>query len=198
MSSHHFVKEGQEPALLIIQPDGFEQVSSLLEWAPLVVVAEQALEEVMTWGIKIDAVICQTGSPETLLEKLTTQQPVKIISDGEISLTEVALAFLVDSHQKAVNIVTSDDPSFLDRAEQFIHRLHISIINGQIRWSAVTSGNFRKWLPSGNRILLKAKSPVVTKNLKEKNTGLEAEQDGFIEISSKTPFWVGEMPQNKE
>lgn len=196
MSSHHFVKEGQEPALFIIQPDGFEQVSSLLEWAPFVVVAEQALDEVISWGIKIDAVVSQTDTPEKLLEKLTTQLPLKIISQNESSLIEVALTFLLDSNQKAVNIITSDDPSFSDGVGPFINRLDISIINGAVRWSVVTSGNFRKWLPSGIPIFLQKKSAVITKNLIEKNSSLEAVKDGFIEISSETPFWVGEMPHN--
>ena len=57
MSSHHFVKEGQEPALFILDNIPFQYAESLLEWVPLVMVADRALENVLHWGIKIDVVL---------------------------------------------------------------------------------------------------------------------------------------------
>ena len=43
MSSHHFVKEGQEPALLIMDALSLALIEPLLEWAPQVIVCENAL-----------------------------------------------------------------------------------------------------------------------------------------------------------
>ena len=49
MSSHHIVRDDQEPALIIAngavcQP---ELLGQLLEWSPLVVVLDSAMERVM-------------------------------------------------------------------------------------------------------------------------------------------------------
>ncbi len=52
MSSHHFVKEGQEPALFILDNIPFHYAESLLEWVPLVMVADRALGKCVTLGNK--------------------------------------------------------------------------------------------------------------------------------------------------
>ena len=56
MSSHHFVKEKQEPALIIADLDGFDEeyLGQLLEWSPTVLVPSHLVEKVISLGIKID------------------------------------------------------------------------------------------------------------------------------------------------
>ncbi len=59
MSSHHIVRDDQEPALIIAngascQP---ELLGQLLEWSPLVVVLDSAIERVMHLDIKIDVLL---------------------------------------------------------------------------------------------------------------------------------------------
>ena len=79
MSSHHFVKEGQEPALFILEPISFQVASPLLEWAPLVLVSANALDDVLRWGIKIDVVLVEKSRVETLTRNLLEQVPIKIL-----------------------------------------------------------------------------------------------------------------------
>ena len=61
MSSHHIVRDEQEPALLIDDASviHFEFVELLLEWSPRVMVTSNAIDEVLNWGVKIDG-HCQT------------------------------------------------------------------------------------------------------------------------------------------
>ena len=59
MSSHHIVRDDQEPALIIAngaacQP---ELLGQLLEWSPLVVVLDSAMERVMELDIKVDVLL---------------------------------------------------------------------------------------------------------------------------------------------
>src|SRR5688572_22200165 len=103
MSSHHFVIEGQEPALFILDGLPFEHVASLLEWSPLVIVADHAIDEVLSWGIKIDVVLQHHYTLEALEEMLVDQAPVQIISCGTLSPLETGLDFLTKNLQKAVN-----------------------------------------------------------------------------------------------
>ena len=59
MSSHHFVREGQEPALIIANGAACdpERMGQLLEWNPFVLVLDGALHRVLELGIRIDAVL---------------------------------------------------------------------------------------------------------------------------------------------
>ncbi len=82
MSSHHIIREDQEPALLIMDALAvpFEQVQELLEWSPTVMVTEYALVEVLNWGIKVDVAIMITKNVPTWTASLQDQLPLKIIS----------------------------------------------------------------------------------------------------------------------
>ncbi len=59
MSSHHIVREKQEPALLVLGLDSFsdELLGQLLEWSPTVIVTELTAERINAYGIKIDWII---------------------------------------------------------------------------------------------------------------------------------------------
>src|SRR5687767_7172608 len=83
VSSHHFVKEGQEPALAILEAYSLEAVEPLLEWAPLVIVAEAAIDEVVRWGIKIDVVVAKEEKARQLFDQLSDQGPIKFLVCAE-------------------------------------------------------------------------------------------------------------------
>jgi hypothetical protein len=149
MSSHHFVKEGQEPALLIADPVPFSVAESLLEWAPLVIVTSNALDEVLSWNIKIDVVIAGPEPVEVLNQKLVPQAPVKIIT-GNPELYKTALFFLVANKQTAVSVLVDEPELWMKKMADFIDKLAITIHSPSIRWSGISSGRFKKWLPAGS------------------------------------------------
>ena len=59
MSSHHIVRDTQEPALIIANGEACsrELLDQLLEWNPVVMVLDGALPRVLELGIKIDIVL---------------------------------------------------------------------------------------------------------------------------------------------
>ncbi len=59
MSSHHIVRDDQEPALIIANGAACdpELLGQLLEWSPLVVVLDSAIERVIELGIKVDVLL---------------------------------------------------------------------------------------------------------------------------------------------
>jgi thiamine pyrophosphokinase len=59
MSSHHIVRDDQEPALIIANGAACsdELLGQLLEWSPLVVVLDSAMERVVELGIKVDVLL---------------------------------------------------------------------------------------------------------------------------------------------
>jgi hypothetical protein len=197
MSSHHFVKEGQEPALLIMDAVGLSLVEPLLEWAPQVIVYESALEQVLGWGIKVDVVIAQPGTAGTLAQKLEAQAPVKFLSGGSGNDLPLALYFLISTRQQAVSVVTNDAYALFDQLTAFLPQLGISLLTRTVKWSGIPSGSYKKWLPAASRLFVHAQSkPVRATGLKKLADHYEVLNDGFVTVASDRPFWVGEVIEN--
>ena len=59
MSSHHIVRDDQEPALIIANGAACsdELMGQLLEWSPLVIVLDTAIERVIPLNIKVDVLL---------------------------------------------------------------------------------------------------------------------------------------------
>lgn len=82
MSSHHFVKEQQEPALLLLDTAqlSYEQIAPLLEWVPTVLVAEPMVERVLSWGIKIDVILATREYQKAHFNLLEEQYPLRFLT----------------------------------------------------------------------------------------------------------------------
>lgn len=95
MSSHHVVRDEQEPALLIDDPFALqlEFVEHLLEWSPTVVVTANALDEVLHWGIKVDVVLAHTSQIESLKPRLKDQQPIDLYAFETKDLLNAGFVF---------------------------------------------------------------------------------------------------------
>lgn len=185
MSSHHFVREDQEPALVVLSGSekAYAHTQPLLEWSPLVIVTEEALEQVLTWGVKIDVIIAREEHKPDLLQRLTFFGPLKFVwrGAGEDSLT-LALHFLLASKQRYVNIVT--DHELFQQLDSWMMQLHIVIHQKDFRWSAIISGRFEKWLPANYAYVVREASGA-----REKFT---TTQEGIIRLQRDAPFWFGE------
>ncbi|HMV08017.1 MAG TPA: hypothetical protein PK325_05235 [Cyclobacteriaceae bacterium] len=182
MSSHHIIREDQEPALVIddASAGNFESIQQLLEWSPTVIVTERALEQVLTWGIKIDVAIV----PEDGLEKwkfaLHEQAPVKILTTATNDARDTALHFLIASKQKSVNIISGAD---LETFEGF-KTLDLSVIRNGKRWVFIRSGHFEKWLPAGTALNF---------HPRDAHPELPLEKEGLVTITRDHSFWVCEI-----
>ena len=100
MSSHHFVKEDQEPALIIADASAvsFEKIQELLEWSPTVIVMESSLEMVLSWGIKMDVAdnfFCRAmRSPHYFLVNAAKAPTERKIAGSKRSTTKAHLLHL--------------------------------------------------------------------------------------------------------
>ena len=144
MSSHHIIREKQEPALLVLGLDNFpvELLGQLLEWSPTIIAIPQTAAILIANGIKIDWLI-DDGSADVL------QADVKLISAGDESLISTALEFLAGNEYRAVNIIT--DEVVLHDYSHFTDKLDIVIFRDKKKIYAVNPG-FSKWKPAGEFI----------------------------------------------
>jgi hypothetical protein len=195
MSSHHFVKEGQEPALFVLDALPFAVAAPLLEWAPLVLVAESALDQVQEWGIKIDIVLATPGQAQRATQIVSEQAPVTIteLLTGESFLTK-GLSELEGLGQAAVNILAASNDVF-DEVAKFCPRLQMCILQEHLKWSAIPSGRFEKWYPAGVNLQVRKSVPsqvLDLQGLETENEFLVNRQAGLVSICSGQFFWVGE------
>lgn len=109
MSSHHIVRDDQEPALIIANGAECSQelLGQLLEWSPYVIVLDSAIERVINLGIKVDVLLGDFDrgfSPEYYKEK---QYPLEIVYAPNQDKTDLEKAFeyLIEKGHKAVNVV---------------------------------------------------------------------------------------------
>ncbi len=155
MSSHHIVRENQEPALLIANAHAisFEKIQELLEWMPTVVVLSAEVEQVIAWGIKVDVVIAPFSEISQWRDKLADQSPIRIISynPGDDPVV-TAFYFLTASKATAVNCLL-DGKDDLKRIEAS-STLDVEAFTDNILWSYLRKGHFEKWFPAGTSLYL--------------------------------------------
>ena len=109
MSSHHIVRDDQEPALIIANGAecSAELMGQLLEWSPLVIVLDNAIDRVLDLGIKVDVFLGDFDddfNPEIYLDR---QFPLEIVHtpDQEKTDLEKAFDYLIDRGIPAANVI---------------------------------------------------------------------------------------------
>jgi thiamine pyrophosphokinase len=176
MSSHHVVREKQEPALLVLSLDNFpdEMLGQLLEWSPTVICTQQTAEALNAYGIKIDWIISDDDNN-------SLQSDVRFMPAGNDSPTEVALKYLVDNGYPSVNIVTNN--LHLKDYERFAVNINLVIFNNNKKIYAVNQA-FSKWKPAGETIeLLSPANELHCTGLENVSPGkYKTTADGFFSL----------------
>ncbi|PLK45954.1 thiamine diphosphokinase [Emticicia sp. TH156] len=210
MSSHHIVREKQEPALIIANGEAcsFELLGQLLEWSPFVVVLDQAIHRVLELGIKVDVLMGDFDKALDLEEIERIQYPIEIIHtpDQEKNDLDKAFEMLITRGFPAANVVWATgrraDHSITNMTNlvRYKSKLQIVMIDD---YSVIypllpAPGVFEKWFSKGTAISLipiGTAEGVRTENLLYKldNEALvlgyragssnEAAEDGLVRIS---------------
>jgi thiamine pyrophosphokinase len=108
MSSHHIIRDKQEPALIIANGESCsdELLGQLLEWSPFIVVLDNAIHRIIEMGIKVDVLL---GDFDRLdVEAIKAQQyPIEIIHTPNQDKTDLekAFDFLIERGFPAANVV---------------------------------------------------------------------------------------------
>ena len=96
MSSHHVIRDKQEPGILILSwEERFpELLEHLCQWSPIIVVDDSCLADFLELGLKLNYVIGEKSSWE---EKLEYQQPYSLLPSG-IDLQEIEKEVMPNFH----------------------------------------------------------------------------------------------------
>lgn len=181
MSSHHIVREKQEPALLVLGLDNFtdELLGQLLEWSPTVIVTADTAEQLNAMGIKVDVVMDADNTD--------LQSDIKTIPANGKSFTEAALIYLAENNYPAVNVVTDEfsAAAYLP----YISHINIVVYHDGLKIYPVHSG-FSKWKPAGEAISIMSavNNPEVSGLEKIGESQYITTHDGFFALQFDEPF----------
>jgi thiamine pyrophosphokinase len=178
MSSHHIVRDDQEPALIIANGAACheELLGQLLEWQPLVIVLDSAIERVIDLNIKVDVVLGDFDRGFNPTEITASQYPIEIIHKPDQNKTDLEKAFdyLIERKIPAVNVVwatgrradhtitnLTNIVSYRNQLKIVIHDDHSKIY--------LLPQKFQKWYPKKTNISLipiGVVRGITTKNLR--------------------------------
>ena len=184
MSSHHIIREKQEPALLVLGMDNFddELLGQLLEWSPTLMVTEVMAEKLNAYGIKVDWIITDNVDGDI-------QSDVKLLQVAHEPIISAALKHLTANNYPAVNVVA--DELNLDDFLPYIDKINLVIFYAHKKIYPVTSG-YSKWKPARETIeLLSTPTNLQFTGLEKlSDTTFKTRHDGFFTLQFNDPFVV--------
>jgi thiamine pyrophosphokinase len=208
MSSHHIVREKQEPALIIANGESCDEelLGQLLEWSPFVVVLDQAIYRVLDLGIKIDVWLGDFDQKPDIEFIRQAQEPIEIVHTPDQNKTDLekAIDFLLARGFPAANIVWATgrraDHSITNMTNIVRYKNDIKLVIFD-DYSKIfpLQGKFEKWYAAGTPISLipvgkvdGVKTTGLKYNLNNESLTLghrtgssnEAEKDGMVSISA--------------
>lgn len=163
MSSHHIVREKQEPALLIANGESCdpELLGQLLEWSPFVVVLDNAIWRVLDLGIKVDAWLGDFDDAHDFEAVRARQYPIEIVHTPDQNKTDLhkGLEFLIERGFPAVNIVWATgrraDHTLANMTDivRYKDRIRMVMLDDYSKITPLT-GPFEKWFAKNTPISL--------------------------------------------
>ena len=210
MSSHHIVRDKQEPALLIANGEACqpELLGQLLEWSPTVVVLDSAIWRVLELGIKVDVLLGDFDIDLDIDSIRAQQYPLEIVHTPDQNKTDLdkGIEFLIERGYPAVNIVWATgrraDHSLTNMTNivRYKEQIRIVLLDDHSRIFPLV-GRYEKWYEAGTPLSLIPVGTVtgftsegLKYNLQDATLTLgyftsssnEAAEDGFVRIGAKT------------
>jgi len=206
MSSHHVIRDKQEPALIIANGEScsMDLLGQLLEWSPTVIVLDGAAHRVEPLGIKMDVLLGDFDGNLNLEEIEQRQQPLKVIHTPDQNATDLekAILWLIEEGYPSANIAwatglrADHTVNNMMSLFKFQDRIDLVMVDDHSRIFSLPK-KYKKWYPAGTHISLIPFGLVEGISLKGLKYSLENEnlesgirsgssnlvsEDGWVEI----------------
>lgn len=163
MSSHHIVRDAQEPALIIANGETChaELLGELLEWSPTVVVLDRAMARVLELGIKADIWLGDFDGGVDADEVRQRQFPIEIVHTPDQDKTDLekAIELLIERGYPAANIVWATGRradhaiTNLTNLVRYKEQIRLVLFDDYSRVFPLVA-QFEKWYPAGTPLSL--------------------------------------------
>jgi thiamine pyrophosphokinase len=192
LSSHHIVRDKQEPALIIANGQSCSDalLGDLLEWSPYILVLDSAIHRVLKKGIKIDALLGDFDNELDTEEIRLLQQPLDVIHTPDQDKTDLekGIEYLAGLGHRSANIIwagglrSDHNLNNLSSIVKYKKNIDLVMIDD---WSRIycLPEKFEKWYAAGTSLSLMpmpSAGGITTSGLKY---NLE---DDFLELGRRT------------
>ncbi len=143
MSSHHIVREKQEPALIILDCKDFdsELLGQLLEWSPTIICTEKNYDYLKYIGIKVDYLLLEKDLGIHFEENINFIYTYSYVEDG--------LNFLIKNHYPSVNLI--GDKENIHLLSNFCSDIDIVLFTPNQKIFPINI-HFSKWIKDGVKV----------------------------------------------
>lgn len=164
MSSHHIVRDNQEPALIIANGAdcGVDLLQQLMEWSPYVLALDGAVHRLLERNIRFDAWLGDfdsgAGVDEMALSKMGDIRRIWAEDQDKTDL-EKGIEFLISKGHVAANIIWGTgrraDHTINNMATlwRYHDQVTLSLLDDHSRVYPLNR-QFKKWYPAGTAISL--------------------------------------------
>lgn len=177
MSSHHIIRDEQEPPIFVFQiNDNWEQLSEILGWSPILLVNPLLKDTFELRQIKVDGF---------LIENFTNSNFDKMnFVYQDLQLVDSLVKWIVSKKITALNIFCNNHV-MMDLFQLLKNKsVNIPFIffteNG--KFILKPNSKFKKWYPEKFEIDILNEDIKIIKNLKQVKDGYSVERDGFVII----------------
>ena len=192
MSSHHVIRDGQEPPVFLLNEASVLHplLGDLLEWSPITICMDKAVPALIGQGYKADHILCQNSTPKQW----------QFVFDQHYAVSVVKVSNWHDVVDKVQAILDENAADFLhvmvgnqDSKKPFEVFEKVVIYGEDVKWTWFSQGKFRKWLKAGSMVLLDGAYTEMSGNYSQQGDVIETAADGIIEINGLINSWIGEV-----
>ena len=207
MSSHHVVRDEQEPALLLLNATAapYQTVQGLLEWSPTVIVSQPALTEALKWAIKIDLAVTPVGTEKVVIEQLQHQAPVQVLTCGNNhpeTVLQTAAYYLTARNYDSLNVIGQPLPALRQQMHDLAGRLNTVLYYNNHK-QYLLKAEFEKWADTNSLFAVEAiNTPTTVTQPVAQGPELvlapgqrhewHLQQEGFFKVKCSAPCWLTE------
>jgi len=202
MSSHHIVRNEQEPALYVQDAEALAQpaIAALLEWVPTILAPHDTVPDLLELGIKIDVALVPEAELNMWQSTLLNQAPITLLgvpaTDDPLTM---ALQYLQASKHQALNIV-GPVPQLFQKVPT-LPNMNIVVYDAAFKYVPLAQGqSYTKWLPQKQLLQVHWLSQAPQLQTQNLTAGKQATQHqaftctaaGKVSLESNQPVWVAE------
>jgi hypothetical protein len=166
----------------------------LLEWAPTILVSDNMVDKVLTWGIRIDAIVGEQNVLTSVENSLRGQQQVDFLVASRGQSIARAADYLANRNQHHMTVITGNFDEIRRAVEEQLQKVGIVVQDKDVRWIPLR-GKLSKWVNKDAKFIIR-EAPhrdVRIAGLRPVGDHCVTDTEGMISISSLELIWVGEF-----
>jgi hypothetical protein len=186
MSSHHVIRDEQEPPVFILDTtESIDLLKQLLGWSPTVWVIEAAAEWAMSLDIKIDGILTYEPKKHEKINQQSGEYKLKRINQAD--LLPSLFHLLENKMYTGMNIFCNQSQRaiILDDIGKEAINLPITLITDFETTIVSKKRKFRKWYPKGQMIGILQGDLLENENLQQQKENYLVKKDGIVQINSE-------------